>query len=91
VKPPSLAGLVGTWIALLVLLALTCGSAFIAMGPWNLAVNLAIAVAKALLVVVVFMRLAQSAPMVTVVAFIAAFDLAILVVLTLPDFALRLG
>ena len=90
-KPPSLAGLVGTWIALLVLLALTCGSSFIAMGHWNLAVNLAIAAAKALLVVVVFMRLAKSAPMVIVVAVIAAFDLAILVVLTLPDFALRLG
>ena len=90
-NPPSLAGLVGTWIALLVLLALTCGSSFISMGHWNLAVNLAIAAAKALLVVVVFMRLAKSAPMVVVVAVIAAFDLAILVVLTLPDFALRLG
>ena len=90
-NPPSLAGLVGTWIALLVLLALTCGSSFIAMGPWNLAVNLAIAAAKALLVVVAFMRLMRSAPMVIVVAVIAAFDLAILVVLTLPDFALRLG
>ena len=90
-KPPSLAGLVGTWIALLVLLALTCGSSFIAMGQWNLAVNLAIAAAKALLVVVAFMRLMRSSPMVIVVAVIAAFDLAILVVLTLPDFALRLG
>jgi cytochrome c oxidase subunit 4 len=88
---PSLAGLVGTWIALLILLAITCGSAFIAMGSWNLAINLAIAAAKALLVVVVFMRLARSAPMVIVVAVIAAFDLAILVVLTLPDFAVRFG
>ena len=89
-NPPSLAGLVGTWIALLVLLALTCGSSFIAIGGWNLAVNLAVAVAKALLVVV-FMRLTKSAPMVVVVALVAAFDLAILVVLSLPDFALRLG
>jgi cytochrome c oxidase subunit 4 len=89
VNPPSLAGLVGTWIALLVLLALTCGSSFIAMGGWNLAVNLAVAVAKALLVVVVFMRLAKSAPMVVVVALVAAFDLEILVVLSLPDFAVR--
>ena len=88
-NPPSLAGLVGTWIALLVLLALTCGSSFIAMGQWNLAVNLAIAAAKALLVVVVFMRLAKSAPMVVVVALVAAFDLALLVVLSLPDFAVR--
>jgi cytochrome c oxidase subunit 4 len=88
-KPPSLAGLVGTWIALLVLLAITCGSSFIPMGGFNLAVNLAIAVAKALLVVVVFMRLTRSAPMVIVVALIAAFDLTLLVVLSLPDFAVR--
>ena len=88
-KPPSLAGLVGTWIALLVLLAITCGSSFISMGGWNLAVNLAIAAAKALLVVVVFMRLAKAAPMVIVVALIAAFDLGLLVVLSLPDFAVR--
>jgi hypothetical protein len=37
------------------------------------------------------LRLTKSAPMVIVVALIAAFDLAVLVVLTLPDFALRGG
>ena len=78
-----------TWIALIVLLAITCGTSFIPLGGFNLAVNLAIAVIKALLVMVVFMRLFRSAGMVIVVALIAALDLAILVCLTLPDFLVR--
>ena len=78
-----------TWIALIVLLAITCGTSFIPLGGFNLAVNLAIAVIKALLVIVVFMRLFRSAGMVIVVALIAALDLAILVCLTLPDFLVR--
>jgi cytochrome c oxidase subunit 4 len=80
---------VATWIALLVLLAITCGTSFIPLGRYNLAINMAIAIAKALLVIVVFMRLFKSAPMVLVVAIIAALDLAILVCLTLPDFVVR--
>ncbi|HEX6793812.1 MAG TPA: cytochrome C oxidase subunit IV family protein [Casimicrobiaceae bacterium] len=82
---------VATWIALLVLLAITCGTSFIPLGRYNLAINMAIAIAKALLVIVVFMRLFKSAPMVLVVAVIAALDLAILVCLTLPDFIVRGG
>jgi len=78
-----------TWIALIVLLTITCGSSFIALGGFNLAINLGIAVIKALLVIVVFMRLFRSAGMVIVVALIAALDLAILVCLTLPDFLVR--
>ena len=88
-KPASLASHVVTWLALLALLALTCGTSYIPMGKLNLAVNLAIAAVKALLVILVFMRLTKSAPMVIVVALIAAFDLAVLALLTLPDFAIR--
>jgi cytochrome c oxidase subunit 4 len=80
---------VATWVALLVLLAITCGTSFIPLGRYNLAINMAVAIAKALLVIVVFMRLFKSAPMVFVVAVIAALDLAILVCLTLPDFVVR--
>ena len=80
---------VATWIALLVLLAITCGTSFIPLGRYNLAINMAIAIAKASLVIVVFMRLFKSAPMVLVVTIIAALDLAILVCLTLPDFVVR--
>jgi cytochrome c oxidase subunit 4 len=89
VKPTPLAAHIITWVALLVLLAITCGTSYIPMGRANLVVNLSVAVAKALLVIIVFMRLAKSAPMVIVVMLIAAFDLAVLVVLSLPDFALR--
>ena len=78
-----------TWVALLVLLAITCGSSFIPLGRFNLAINLAVALAKALLVVIVFMRLFKSSTMVVVVALIAALDLAFLVCLTLPDFLVR--
>ena len=78
-----------TWIALIVLLAITCGSSFLPLGRFNLMINLAVAVVKALLVIVVFMRLFRSARMVIVVALIAALDLAILVCLTLPDFLVR--
>ncbi|HTL76961.1 MAG TPA: cytochrome C oxidase subunit IV family protein [Casimicrobiaceae bacterium] len=88
-KAASVRPYVVTWIALIVLLAITCGSSFIPLHGFNLAVNLAVAVAKALLVVVVFMRLFRSAGMVIVVALIAALDLAILVCLTLPDFLAR--
>jgi cytochrome c oxidase subunit IV len=90
-NPTSLAANIGTWVALLVLLAITCGTSFVPMGTANLVINLAVAVAKALLVIVVFMRLTKSAPMVIVVALIAVFDLAVLVVLTLPDSAVRGG
>ena len=88
-KTPAVRPYVLTWIALLVLLAITCGSSFIPLGGFNLAVNLAVAVAKALLVIVVFMRLFKSSTMVVVVALIAALDLAFLVCLTLPDFLVR--
>ena len=88
-KTPAVLPYVLTWIALLVLLAITCGSSFIPLGGFNLAVNLAVAVAKALLVIVVFMRLFKSSTMVVVVALIAALDLAFLVCLTMPDFLVR--
>ncbi len=79
---------VATWIALLVLLAITCGTSFIPLGRYNLAINMAIAIAKALLVIVVFMRLFKSAPMVLVVTISAALGLSSLVCLTLPASAM---
>ena len=80
---------VATWLALLALLAITCGTSFVPLGRFNLMINVAVALIKALLVVAVFMRLFRSAPMVMVVALVAAFDLAILVCLSLPDFLVR--
>jgi len=88
-NPPSLRSCIGTWIALLVLLALTCGSSYLRLGGFNLAANLAIAVAKALLVVFVFMRLGTSSTMVRLVAAIGLTTLTLLVGLSMTDFAIR--
>ncbi len=78
-----------TWIALLVLLAITCGSAFIPMGRLNLLVNLAIAALKALLVVLVFMHLRSERSAIRLVAAAGVVWLAILAGLSATDFVAR--
>ena len=55
-----------TWFALLVLLALSAGSSLLPLGVFNIVGNFAIA--KAALVLVVFMRIGRSAPMAGIVA-----------------------
>jgi cytochrome c oxidase subunit 4 len=86
---PSLRGYVFVWIALLTLLAITCGSAFLPLGRFNVVINFGVAVAKALLVILVFMHLRSATTMVRIVALIGIFMLAILVVLSLTDFTVR--
>ena len=44
------------WVALIVLLLVTLGSAYVQLGRLNSAINLAVAVVKALLVVFFFMH-----------------------------------
>jgi cytochrome c oxidase subunit 4 len=78
-----------TWIALLVLLALTCGSSFVPLGHFNVVVNLAIALLKALLVVFVFMHVRRGSPMVRVFAVAGVLWLCLLVGLSLTDLATR--
>jgi cytochrome c oxidase subunit 4 len=80
-----------TWLALLVLLALTAASAFVHLGTFNLAVNLAIALAKALLVVFVFMHVRRGTPMIRVFAVAGLLWLALLAGLSFTDFAARYG
>jgi len=80
---------IGIWIALLLLLALTCGSSFIAMGRFNLIANVAIAVAKALLVAIFFMQVLKAGHTVRLVALAGVVWLAFLVVLSVNDFAWR--
>ena len=88
-SPPPVRVYAWTWLALLVLLGLTTGSSFLPLGAFNLAANLAIALAKALLVALVFMRLRADAPMVRVVAAAGAFWLLLLTSLSLVDFVAR--
>ena len=89
-KPSPLSAYVLAWIALLVLLAASCASSFIPMGRMNAAVNLGIAAAKALIVIVAFMHLPRARPIVWIAAAAGIVWLAILASLGGLDFAIRL-
>jgi cytochrome c oxidase subunit IV len=74
---------------LLVLTALTTGVAFIDLGPWNTVAALVIACCKASLVVLIFMHLRWSTGLMRMVLPSVLLWLAILICLTLMDFASR--
>jgi len=89
-NPAPVRAYVGVWIALLALLALTAGSAFVNLGAWNSVANLVIAAAKALLVAAFFMHLRRHASaLVRVFAAAALFTLALLFALSGADYATR--
>jgi cytochrome c oxidase subunit IV len=75
--------------ALMVLLVLTLVAARYDMGVFNTIVALTIAVVKAVLIVLFFMHLRWSTPLVRVFAVAALFWLMILFVLTLDDYFSR--
>ncbi|NIA52881.1 Caa(3)-type oxidase subunit IV [Massilia sp. TW-1] len=81
--------LVLTWLALLALLALTAGSALLRLGWLNTAISLAIALAKALLVVIVFMRLKRAPALLRLAAVAGAVTLVLLFGLSLSDYTTR--
>jgi cytochrome c oxidase subunit 4 len=64
----SMKALTWTWALLLALLALTCGSAYVPLGAFNVWLNFAIATAKALLVAWVFMHLGRGSALVRLFA-----------------------
>ena len=77
------------WLALMVLLALTTGLAFVPLGSANLFVSLGIAVAKGLLVLIVFMELKGSSSLIRAAAAAGFFWLAIMIALTSADYTHR--
>jgi cytochrome c oxidase subunit 4 len=77
------------WIALMVLLAMTCASAYLRMGVWNDVANFAIAAVKASLVLWFFMHLASERPVYRLVLMAALFALGLLLGLSLGDYATR--
>jgi cytochrome c oxidase subunit 4 len=81
--------LVLTWLALLALLATTAGCALLRLGWLNTAISLAIALAKALLVAIVFMRLKRAPALLRLAAVTGAVMLALLFGLAMTDFATR--
>jgi cytochrome c oxidase subunit 4 len=74
---------------LIALTALTTGVAFINLGPLNTVAALAIAVSKALLVILFFMHIKYSPDLTRLVVVAGFFWLAILLALTLSDFLTR--
>lgn len=77
------------WIALMLLLAATTGSAWLPLGTWNGIVNLGIAAAKVLLVAVFFMHLRDAGGLVRLVAVVALIMLALLFSLAASDYLHR--
>ncbi len=78
------------WIALMALMALTAGLSRINLGEWSTVVALAIAVIKALLVILFFMHVRYESQKIAWVVVIAGFFwLGILLLLTLTDYMSR--
>jgi cytochrome c oxidase subunit 4 len=77
------------YIALMILLVLTAGLAYVNLGPLNTAVSLAIAFAKALLIFWFFMHARQSRGLVRIFAGAGVFWLLIMFSLTFSDYLTR--
>jgi cytochrome c oxidase subunit 4 len=78
-----------TWTALLMLLALTCGLAYVPLGSFNFPISLLIAGIKATIVAAVFMRLAEHRPLNRLAAGIGPIWIFILFLLTFGDYLTR--
>jgi cytochrome c oxidase subunit 4 len=88
-KTPSIASLVGTWAALLALLAITTASAYLDLGIGNTVLNLVIAAINVVLIAAFFMHLLRADAAVHVAAVAALFFLLILAFLTFGDILTR--
>ncbi len=78
------------WIALMALMVLTAAISRVNLGEWSTVVDLVIAAAKALLVVLFFMHVKYEQQKIAWVFVIAGFFwLAILLTLTLTDYMTR--
>lgn len=77
------------WGALLVLLALTVASAYVKLGGFNLAVSLAISMAKTALVMALFMELRREPGTTVVFALTGFFWLILMIAPTVADVVTR--
>ena len=77
------------WAALILLMLASLGSAYIPLGIGNVAAGIAIAVAKAALVMVLFMRLVDASAMIRIVAVVAIAFWLVLASLSGVDYATR--
>jgi cytochrome c oxidase subunit 4 len=76
-------------LALLIGTAATVGASFIDLGPWNPVINLAIACAKATLVVLYFMHVKYSTSLTKLTIIAGIFTFLGLVAMTLSDYSSR--
>lgn len=79
------------WAALMALLALTLVLAYVPMGRLTTVAGFAIALAKAALVLFLFMKLARAKSLVRLAAMSGFFFLSVLFALTLSDILSRLA
>jgi cytochrome c oxidase subunit 4 len=78
-----------TWLGLMLLLAVSAGLAWLRLGWINTAISLAIALAKALLVALVFMRLRRAHGLLRLTAVAGVVTLCLLFGLAGADYATR--
>jgi cytochrome c oxidase subunit IV len=88
-KPVPVRTYVLAWAALMGLLLVTLGSAYVPLGPFNSALNLGIAAVKALLVAWFFMHLRDASAVARLVAVVALVMLGLLAGLSGSDYATR--
>lgn len=81
--------LAATWLALMLLLAVTVGVTFLPIGDWRQLANLTIAGTKAALVLVFFMKLPSEQPLVRLAAGLAAALLFAFTAMLTADYQLR--
>jgi cytochrome c oxidase subunit IV len=79
-----------TFLGLMVLLAITVAASFIDVGTYRALISVAVAIAKALLVMIFFMHLRGSNRLLWVFAGAGFFWLSILMILTIGDFVTRM-
>lgn len=79
------------WLALLALLATTFGSAYVAMGWFNVVVNVGISLTKMLLVMIFFMHLRHASALVRVFSTVGFLWLLTLLTLSLADYLSRIA
>lgn len=80
---------VQTWAALLVLLLVTVGVAYLPLGPFNAFVALAIAGFKAILIVLIFMHIRWGSKLLHLAAVSGLLWLSLLISLVMLDYMTR--
>jgi cytochrome c oxidase subunit 4 len=88
-QTPARKRFLSTLGALLGLLALTIGAAYVNLGPFNIIAGMTISVAKAALIVVFFMEIRGRSPVIWVALATGFFWLGIMFALSMSDFITR--